>query len=701
MYVNPFERMRKKREEEDKKRQEVEKEREKYARLGAQMGFADDKAVVPSFIKTLIGEKEQGKVPPFGMAMDSDFDSLPEPELNSQPMAQASNRTMEDFEKQFGGNDVGSSISSAPVFGSPMNNSQPSMAFEPQQAPMFDSPMNQPQMQFSSPQPQMPSFNENMAPQNNMNFEPQQAPMFDSPINQPQMQFNNNQAIVNEEELLIQKSFDEQIDDFFETEEVQLYNEKIITPDQYIDLLHNGEIEGKNVLIVDKSESIDKKQLANLIEIDLEKVMLYSSPCLFMLKRFINNLPEIISLDDKRVLWERTSLFLAATDWGKTGSEVDYILEELNLTADPVGMFVGEFVSLFESYNFNEQLNLVISGTQSLESNQLLFVNEFISNLLIQIPNVSCKTLVVQENIDVHEIEEILENYDYLVSDTIVLKEPEVKSKPQLNQQEVVANVQQFVEQPQPQMIYEQPQMSYQQEPIYQQAPQINSYQEPANFQENSWQQPVVENKKENSLDDFFTQELKDVSIDIFERPEENEVMLTYDKEDSNFTGNIPGISNSNFTDTYSSSQLPGFAKDHHEEEDYDPGIDSNLRIHVDQVLEAKKLEILEQEKREEQDRLERKGESGFDPSIISKKEVVLNPYANPFEGMNFQSPLSARNERLADPRPRNEIEGKLKDMNSNLAGRKPISIEESFANEKNKDKDKKLISVPGNWEKL
>ncbi|QHX37044.1 hypothetical protein [Spiroplasma sp. BIUS-1] len=715
MYVNPFERMRKKREEEDKKRSELEKEREKYARLGAQMGFTDDKAVVPSFIKTLIGETNQSKVPPFGMAMDNDFDNLPESTPDSQPMMQSSNRTMEDFEKQFGGSNNGTSISQAPSFGSPLDGNNSGMpSFEPQMSQDFapqqpSMPSFEPQMSqdFAPQQPSMPSFE----PQMSQDFAPQQPsmPSFEPQMNQsfvqqqPSMpsferedEFTYNNANLNnnvEDELMLQKSFDEKFDDFFETEEVEIHTDKIITTNNYLNLKNSNEIKEKNILIVDSPNLIDKKELVNLVDIDLSKVVLYSSPCLFMLKRFINSLPEVITLDDKRDLWERTSLFLAATEWGKTGSEIDFILEELNLTADPIGMFVDEFKILFESYGFNEPINIVLNASKDVKLEQILFINEFVSNLIMKIPNVSCVINVDREVIDIRVIEEILYNYDYVVSDEILIPETKVVQQVPQQQETIVEQNNNY------QSI--QPQENY-----YEQQKMVAQPQD--TFQQPTWnvEEPVREIKQESSLDQFFTEELKDVSMDLFERPEENEIMLTYDKEDSNFTGNIPGISNSNFVDTHNSSQLPGFAKDHQEEafeeeEDYDPGIDSNLRIHVDQVLEAKKMEILEQEKREELDRLERKGESGFDPSIISKKEVILNPYANPFEGINIQSPLSARSEKIADPRPRNEIEGKLKEMNQDLSNRKPISIEESFANEKNKDKDKKLISVPGNWEKL
>ncbi|AUM63018.1 hypothetical protein [Spiroplasma monobiae] len=700
MYVNPFERMRKQREEEDKKRNELEKEREKYARLGAQMGFTDDKAVVPSFIKTLIGETNQSKVPPFGMAMDNDFDNMPESDNGPQPTAQASNRTMEDFEKQFGSSESQSSFNSTPVFG---NNemSQNNMTFQQNGLSGFGS--SQPAMpdfennhSFGSSQPAMPEF------ENNHSFGSSQPAMPDfenisTPQNNHQQNFAQEQYInssQHNDDLILQNSFDEKFESFFDTDEVDIFGGKIINTNEFSELNQRNELSFKNILLIDNQNLINELQMRNIIEIDLSKVILYSSPCLFMLKRFINNLPEIISLDDKRTLWERASLLLAATEWGKTGSEIDYILEELNLTADPMGMFIDEFSALFESYNFNEEINILLSNSGELAIDQVLFINEFISNLIMNIPGVSCVLSINSQIVDMKRIEEILENYDYVVSDDIVLQEPVVQEQVPVQQK------------------YEEPQINNFQEiqqPISQ--PQINNFQqEQQTFQQPSWEspEPVKESRQESSLDNFFGEELKGLSSDIFERPEENDIALTYDKEDNNFTGNIPGITNSNFTDTHSNNQLPGFAKNHQEqeqieeeEEDYDPGIDSNLRIHVDQVLEAKKNEILEQEKREEQDRLERKGESGFDPSIISKKEVVLNPYANPFEGMNLQSPLSARNEKLADPRPRNEIEGKLKEMNSNLAGRRPINIEESFANDKNKDKDKKLISVPGNWEEL
>ncbi|AGR42511.1 hypothetical protein [Spiroplasma diminutum] len=734
MYVNPFERMRKKREDEEKKRLEVEKEREKYARLGAQMGFTDDKAVVPSFIKTLIGESNQNKVPPFGMAIDNSFDNLPESNNNYQIPTASSNRTMEDFEKEIGlASNKDYTPMEFPIFSNNQTNFNQNNSAN-QQVNSFDHhSLPQSNMNFES---NIPPFNrelisEQVKPNHNMSFESNIPPfnretIMGKDISQPTINFEKQIDSFNnkieeqgqnrqEDDLLSQTEFDEKYDDFFQTEEIEIINDKIINSNEYIELKSQNSDKFKNILIINNESLIDKNTLENLIELDLEKTIQYSSPCLFILKRIINNLPDKINIEDKRSLWEKTSLLLAATDWGKTNSEIDYILELLNLSADPIKLFIEEFNNLFDSYNFNEPINVILNNLQNISLDKILLINEFIQNLIMEIPNVSCITNIDYSLLDINRIEEIIDNYDYIVSDIALISSVTKKIINEKQYENNLIEEYQHINQLNEQLQYENYQNSNQiknhyQNDNYQNFQQFNNYhEEPFNYEKATLQNLEIQNNEnQGNLDQFFHKELKDVSIDMFETQDEGEIKLTYDKTDSKFTGNIPGISNNNFTEEYNSTQLPRFSEIHNEyefeeqEEEYDPGIDSNLRIHVDQVLEKQKNEILEQEKREELARLQRKGESGFDPSILSKKEMKLNPYANPFENMDrYKSSLATRTNRNTDPRPRSEIEGKLNNLNVSLSKNGPINIEESSANEINKNRDTKLISVPGNWEKL
>ncbi|AUB32137.1 hypothetical protein [Spiroplasma floricola] len=596
MYVNPFERMKKKHEEEEKKRIEIEREKEKYARLGAQMGFTDERAVVPSFIKTIIGEERKTPVPNNNNNYNNSYEDSNNLYSESRYTSHNQNNNLDNQNRR--------------VY--PFNEI-------PSPTPMFD--YSESQEQISSHENQI---NSNRGYGNEFLNHNQ---------NNSSQNYNYNRPLVNEEynledELLLQKSFDEKFDQFFEGEKTLYANNKIISSKDYRIKEANGELDTKNILLINHPELVEEDKFKNLITIDLEKAIHYSYPCLFILKKFINNLPSNISLDDKKVLWERTSLFLAATEWGKTDSELNYIVEELNLIGDPFNMFLDEFKDLFNSYNFNEQIKLILINSRDLELNKILYINDFVLNFLIKIPGVSCKLNINLNTFDNSLINELSKVYDYIIFDHTSNLE---KKLVQTNRN--------------------------------------NS----STYNQNSQQQ--------NNYNQSHNSELRKVREDIFNWQEEAQ-RRAHMQETENRNNN--SVSNS-----YGQIR----------EENQDSGIDSKLRINMEKVLESRKQEIIEQQKREEQILINKKRESEFNPSIISKKDVILNPFANPFA--NDRNSNMSNNEENFNSRYVNQSQQNLNNIGSSLINRAPINIEESMRRKQENQRDNKIISVPNNWDRF
>ncbi|WP_339020827.1 hypothetical protein [Spiroplasma endosymbiont of Atherix ibis] len=563
MYVNPFERMKKKHEEEEKKRLEIEKQKQKYVRLGEQMGFTNKRALVPSLIKTLIGEER------ISVSNNNYQSNNYENILYSKPKYNLQNQ-MNNFESQ----------------------NKRAYPFNEIPSPMFDYSENKTQIN------------------SNKDYE---------------KEFSNQNYNL-EDELLLQKSFDEKFDQLFEGEKFQYINNKIINSNDYRLKEANGELNKKNILLINHPELIVENKFENLINIDLEKAIHYSYPCLFILKKFINNLPNQISLEDKKVLWEKTSLFLAATEWGKTDSELNYIIEDLNLIGDPFNMFLDEFKDLFNSYNFNEKINLILTNSIGLELNKILYINDFIFNWLMKIPSVSCQLNISLNNFDKSLIQELSEVYDYIVFDQTLNIEKKLVETNKNNSNIYNQNLQQ-----------------------------------------------------QDNLNQSYKSELKKVREDIFNWQQESQNRANMQERE-----NI----NNNFNSNYQ-GQIQ-------ENENYNLGIDSKLRINMEKVLESRKLEIIEQQKLEEQALLNKKRESEFNPSIISKKDVTLNPYANPFANeRNFKT---SNDEQNFNSRYENQSQQNSNNIGSTLINRSPINIAESM---RKKQENQKKISVSNKWNRF
>ncbi|ALD66878.1 hypothetical protein [Spiroplasma cantharicola] len=574
MYLNPFERMKKQREEDERKRLEDKKEQERLARLETQMGFINQYQNSESHIKN------PSKINTYQTYNNDneyyEFDQEDETSLyNRNKIKNGFENNFEEFEdfeeKHF------------------VNYSSPKIEFKRQDI-LFE-----PQVYNKS--------KENIIQQES--------------VDNSQKIHKLNEIFESENDSIINSNIENQE---IKVEKIKIANNKIISKDQYVTLKNKKELFSKNTLMVNHPELLNDMNNDNLIYINLKQVVIYSSPCLFFLKKFINNLPEKISLEDKKTLWERTSVLLAATDWGKTTSEIDDILEDLNITNDPEKMFINEFINLLDSYNFNEKMNIVITNADEVDLNKILLINEFISKSLVKIPGLSCRMNVDSKVIDISRIDEIAENFDYIILDDLTLYE------------ELYVNKNNIAENLEKNKLYDN--------------------------QQNFTKIKKEENQNTGNIDHFFKEEL---SNKIYKK-------LSSEIEDIN------------------------------SEEDYDPGIDSSLRINIDKFIEKQRSEILERKKLEEQEIIKRKIPNGFNPSILSKKEIVIDRSITPSEGRSgFQNPFLKREEGIEiQQRPNKEI-----DENLNLLNRRPINIEDTVNNKINQQRDTKNISVPGSWNKL
>ncbi|WP_339030044.1 hypothetical protein [Spiroplasma endosymbiont of Cantharis nigra] len=555
MYLNPFERMKKQREEDEKRVLEERKEQERLTKLGTQMGFIDYNHYPESSYKNNINPSKNNYSNKYTNIESQENNYL----YNKAESDKYFENNFEDFEEKHFANSI-----------SPEKGLKRENAFlEPQV-------YNQSEKNY---------FNEN--------FER----AYDE-SNQKVLKLN--EIFENENSgLIISNTKSKNL-----ITESKNLNNKIISKDKYISLKNKRELFSKNTLMVNHPELLNDMNNENLIYIDLQKIVIYSSPCLFFLKKFINNLPEKISLEDKKILWERTSVLLAATDWGKTTSEIDDILDDLNITNDPEKMFINEFINLLDSYNFNEKMNIVITNTEGIDLNKILLINEFIAKSLIKIPGLSCRMNLDSKVIDINRIDEISENFDYVIFDG------------------------------------------------------VNSNEE-FNLIENNLDKDFKLNKYKNESSNFEKVNIQNQEYNKLNFLIENETIQQ-------------------------------------QEENYDPGIDSILRINIDEFIEKQRNEMLDQKKLEEHEILKRKVNTEFNPSILSNNEVVIDSSITPSEGRRrFQAP-SYRKEGVEIQESYKEI-----DKNLNLLRRGPISIENTFSNKVNQDKNTKQISVPGSWNQL
>ncbi|WP_342252713.1 hypothetical protein [Spiroplasma endosymbiont of Amphibalanus improvisus] len=126
---------------------------------------------------------------------------------------------------------------------------------------------------------------------------------------------------------------------------------------QFISLFIDNDIQ----VIDDVKESLFG---LSLIEADTQKIKLYGSPFLFLLKRIVKSLP-LVTLEDKRVLWDRIKLFsktlshISEQEQNELNSSV--ILNEIEFD-DPIEYIKNEFAEVLRAYNINKDIVIVFTN---------------------------------------------------------------------------------------------------------------------------------------------------------------------------------------------------------------------------------------------------------------------------------------------------------------------------------------------------
>ncbi|GAA6238284.1 MAG: hypothetical protein SPLM_04060 [Spiroplasma phoeniceum] len=102
-----------------------------------------------------------------------------------------------------------------------------------------------------------------------------------------------------------------------------------------------------------------------LVNIDLLRIELYASPFLFLLKKIIKGLPKV-SLEDKKVLWDRVKLFARTLKQSESLEQVNdsnsiVIVNELEFD-DPLEYIRREFEEILCAYNITENIVVIFNN---------------------------------------------------------------------------------------------------------------------------------------------------------------------------------------------------------------------------------------------------------------------------------------------------------------------------------------------------
>lgn len=727
MYVNPFERMRKKREDEEKNKVEVEKEREKYARLSAQMGFTQDKGVIPSFIKSLIGDKNSASAPPFGAGMttpptpENFVTSSPSPVPSQnfeqsqpsapQPTMVASNQATPSAPWMTETNNLQQGFVSPSAAPQP-SFEQPTMVAPNQSTPSAPRMTGNSSVQLEAPAPMnftpkpvgvqtpKPTMPAPSSPLNGMNFttpEPSEAP-------KTEIKTEVKPAVVE------QKVKTKQINP----------GAPQLTVVELIEKINANELEGSVYGIIENSNEDIFEQVIDLLPknqqviVEVQEIFQYTSPELILLREIIKQLP-LISLEDKRVLWEKSSLCLSATEYGKTGSELDDMIEEVGI-ADPIKLIVDEFMIAFAAYGLNKIITpVIIKNLKKIELAEMIPVLQFIYEVFAQIKplkfllqfneqlmhNVKqfemVNNLVMKvDGFVVDKVEELtwvddeefdetatqdffgleeenFENYDELDS-FLDLNETQTMVNP--FEQEFVApatNTMQF-EQP---THFEAPTNPAQVAQPVQQAP-MNSFTRPATLADEG------NFMSEAHFDPIGAMHMSGYSTDAnSHQPTQND-----------YQENFHPLPSQTITASGLSDKKTLFGND--------------IRISVNLNLQRQADEMLRRERIEEQERLDKIMDVGFNPEILADEvphEAEFHPHENSFQAQQTRFGGGAtygRSTKEVDPRSQQEIENRLKQLNNNLSQRADINIQNNFVKQDKSKQNANVIKVPGhNWSEL
>ncbi|MFJ1522054.1 hypothetical protein [Spiroplasma sp. ald] len=102
-----------------------------------------------------------------------------------------------------------------------------------------------------------------------------------------------------------------------------------------------------------------------LVNIDLLRIELYASPFLFLLKKIIKGLPKV-SLEDKKVLWDRVKLFARTLKQSESLEQVNdsnsiVIVNELEFD-DPLEYIRREFEEILRAYDITENIVVIFNN---------------------------------------------------------------------------------------------------------------------------------------------------------------------------------------------------------------------------------------------------------------------------------------------------------------------------------------------------
>ncbi|WP_338955448.1 hypothetical protein [Spiroplasma endosymbiont of Polydrusus cervinus] len=102
-----------------------------------------------------------------------------------------------------------------------------------------------------------------------------------------------------------------------------------------------------------------------LVNIDLLRIELYASPFLFLLKKIIKGLPKV-SLEDKKILWDRVKLFARTLKQSEVSDQINdsnsiVIINELEFD-DPLEYIHKEFEEILRAYDITENIVIIFNN---------------------------------------------------------------------------------------------------------------------------------------------------------------------------------------------------------------------------------------------------------------------------------------------------------------------------------------------------
>ncbi|WP_425380089.1 hypothetical protein [Spiroplasma endosymbiont of Stenodema calcarata] len=113
------------------------------------------------------------------------------------------------------------------------------------------------------------------------------------------------------------------------------------------------------------SEIVSSFFSMSLVNLDLLRIELYASPFLFLLKKIIKGLPKV-SLEDKKVLWDRAKLFartLKNNDLSEQPNDSNsiVIINELEFD-DPLEYIKKEFEEILRAYDIKDNIVIIFNN---------------------------------------------------------------------------------------------------------------------------------------------------------------------------------------------------------------------------------------------------------------------------------------------------------------------------------------------------